>query len=73
VKNELLDHIFFNYILARLTWMCFKEALGSKRVPTSTRDFLRELVASGLRGVANYQYKVFAFISIFMGALECEK
>jgi len=38
--SETTYHIFFNCIMAKNSWTCFKEALGWDRVPRILREAL---------------------------------
>jgi hypothetical protein len=52
-----MDHIFFSCPVAKFVWICFKEALGWDRVPTSLQSYLEGWVPLGCD---NYKSKLFA-------------
>lgn len=39
-KLENVDHIFFDCLIAKFVWSCFKEINGWDRIPLSLGDFL---------------------------------
>jgi len=64
-KLETMDHIFFKCILARFTWVCFKEALGWMRIPNGLQDFFDNWIPVGC---PKYNTKLF-LLAITMWAL----
>ena len=60
-KPETVDHIFFQCIIARFVWSCFKEALGWDRAPTSLWEVFWDWVPVGC---TDYDPKLFSFTII---------
>jgi hypothetical protein len=63
--TESMDHIFFSCSVAKFIWICFKEALGWDRVPTSLQNYLEGWVPLGCD---NYKPKLFA-MGVFLWIL----
>jgi len=55
-RAKTVDHIFFSCVIAKFVWTCFKEALGSDRVPISWQDFLDNWIPLGCK---DYSPKLF--------------
>ena len=55
---EMVDHIFFGWIVSKFVWTCFKEALGWDKILSSLQGVYREWI---LIGCENYNFKIFSF------------
>lgn len=63
-KPENADHLFFNCILAKTVWTCFKEALGWNKIPQGLQEVFDEWIPLGSH---NYHVKLFILSIVLWG------